>query len=84
MKKHFNIAFLLSLLFLAGCTSQGIRSDESTVSSQPKDTLYSEKAVLRIYGTQPERALRIIDSAELLDRYTCNVLHRLGFRWSST
>ena len=70
MKNNFIIAFMLVLLVLAGCTGKGNHSDESTVSLQPKDTLYTEKAALKIYGTQPERALRIIDSAVLLGNLT--------------
>lgn len=70
MKKNFSIVFILSLLVLAGCTGQGIRSGESKGGSQPKDTLYTAKTVMSIYALQPERALQIIDSAELLGNLT--------------
>ena len=70
MKNNFIIAFILALLVLAGCTGKGIRSGESMGGSQPSDTIYTEKAAMNIYGTQPERALQIIDSAELLGNLT--------------
>ena len=38
--------------------------------SQSADTLYTEKAAMVIYGRQPERALKIIDSAEVLGNIT--------------
>ena len=70
MKNNFLLAFMLVLLVLAGCTGKGNHSDESIGSSQPKDTLYTAKTVMSIYALQPERALQIIDSAELLGNLT--------------
>ena len=70
MKNNFILAFMLVLLVLAGCTGKGIRSGESIGGSQPKDTLYTAKTVMSIYALQPERALQIIDSAELLGNLT--------------
>lgn len=70
MKNNSIIVFILTLLVLFGCTGKGIRSGESKGSSQPTDTIYTEKAAMNIYGTQPERALQIIDSAELLGNLT--------------
>lgn len=74
MKNIFIIVCMLALLFHAGCTDNGIHSDErmgkKLEASQPSDTLYIERAAMRIYATQPERALQIIDSAELLGNIT--------------
>ena len=70
MKNSFIILFLLVLLVLSGCTGEGNRSGEGMGGSQSSDTLYTEKAAMDIYGTQPERALQIIDSAELLGNLT--------------
>ena len=70
MKKYSIITFILCLLVLVGCTGQGFRSGEGVGGSQPSDTLYTENAAMDIYGTQPERALQIIDSAELLGNLT--------------
>lgn len=70
MKNNSIIVFILPLLVLFGCTGKGIRSSESMGSSQPSDTIYTEKAALSIYATQPERALQIIDSAEIVGNLT--------------
>lgn len=70
MKSNSIIVFMLALLVLAGCMGKGNHSDESIGSSQPKDTLYTAKTVMSIYALQPERALQIIDSAELLGNLT--------------
>lgn len=70
MKNNSIIIFILTLLVLFGCTGKGIRSGESMGSSQPSDTIYTEKAALNIYATQPERALQIIDSAEIVGNLT--------------
>ena len=70
MKNNSIIVFILTLLVLFGCTGKGIRSSESMGSSQPSDTIYTEKAALSIYATQPERALQIIDSAEIVGNLT--------------
>lgn len=43
MKNNFIIAFMLALLVLTGCTGKGNRSG----SSQPSDTLYTEKAAMK-------------------------------------
>lgn len=70
MKNNSIIIFILPLLVLAGCTGKGNHSDKKSMISQPTDTIYTEKAAMKIYGTQPERALRIIDSAVLLGNLT--------------
>lgn len=68
MKNSFIIIVLLALL--ACCTSKEQNLGRKSEESQPSDTLYTEKAAMGIYGTQPERALQIIDSAELLGNLT--------------
>ena len=74
MKNCFIILGFWALLVYAGCTGNGRPSDgsmgEKPRVTQPSDTLYSEKAALSIYGTQPKRALQIIDTAELLGNLT--------------
>ena len=50
-----------AILALAGCAGGGKRPLEHIPS--PSDTLYTDRAALHIYGTQPERALAILDSA---------------------
>ena len=70
MKSNSIIVFMLALLVLVGCTGQCIRSGEGLGVSKPSDTLYTEKAAMSVYALQPERALQIIDSAELLGNLT--------------
>lgn len=70
MKSNSIIVFMLTLLSLAGCIGKGNHSDKKSMTSRPSDTLYTEKAVMNIYGTQPERALQMIDSAKLLGNLT--------------
>lgn len=70
MKNNSIIVFILTLLVLFGCTGKGNHSDENIGSSQLKDTIYTEKAAMRIYALQPERALQIIDSAEIVGNLT--------------
>ena len=47
---------------MVGCTGNGGTQQEE----QPQDTVYTQKAAMAIYGYQPERALRIIDSAVIV------------------
>ncbi len=73
-----NFSFIIIIFVLAfihvGCSRNGKTTEgsmgEKTRVSQSSDTLYTEKAALSIYGTQPERALQIIDTAELLGNLT--------------
>ena len=52
--------FLLLAMALAACTGGGNHVDSRDL--QPDDTVYTEKAVLEIYGHDPQRALTLIDS----------------------
>ena len=69
---HYILSIVLTVLML-GCTSNGNRSDEGKgedYAPQPSDTLYTEYAAMHAYATQPERALLIIDSAEIVGNLT--------------
>lgn len=74
MKNWFIIFCFYALFIHAGCSHHGTPSneslDEKTSVSQSSDTLYTKAAVLNIYATQPERAMQIIDTAELLGNMT--------------
>lgn len=74
MKNRFIIFCFYALFIHAGCSHHGTPSneslDEKTSVSQSSDTLYTKAAVLNIYATQPERAMQIIDTAELLGNMT--------------
>ena len=45
--------------------------DKHTENSQalPTDTAYTQQAAMAVYGYQPERALRIIDSAVIVGNF---------------
>ena len=73
MKNILIIVYILVVLAFAGCSDNGILSDENREVvhvSQPTDTLYTEKAVMDIYAFYPKRALLIIDSAEIVGNLT--------------
>ena len=64
------IIFLVLTVLMMGCTDS---SDESGAKNRPmqvSDTVYTEQAALDVYATQPERALQIIDSAEMVGNLT--------------
>ena len=49
-----------------GCTGTD-KGQQTTVAGQlPKDTVYTKKAAMSIYGYQPLRALQIVDSAVIV------------------
>lgn len=61
------LLFLLGVLLsvaMAACSDGGSRGNERV--AQPTDTVYTEKAVLNIYGSDPQRALTMIDSSLLV------------------
>ena len=53
---------------MAGCTRRGSLPEEGGggENSQPGDTLYTAEKALMVYDYQPERALRILDSAVIV------------------
>ena len=51
---------------MTGCTGNTVLMREP----QPSDSLYTEKAAMKIYDYNPERALLIIDSAEIVGNVT--------------
>ena len=60
---------------LSACT--GSSKSAPAHIPQPSDTLYTERAALLIYGTDPQRALTIIDSAVIvgnIDAFTADYL----------
>ena len=67
MKNTFAIICMLALLAFVGCTGGGTKNKHVP---RPSDTLYTEKAAMDTYATLPERALQIIDSAEMVGNLT--------------
>ena len=69
-----NILFS-AILVLGGCAKDGKRPSKHI--PQASDTLYTARAAMLTYGTDPERALTIIDSALIVgnvDAYTADFL----------
>ena len=63
--RNYIISIVLTILML-GCTGS---SDESRAKDRPtqaSDTVYTEQAIMEAYASNPERALLIIDSAEMV------------------
>ena len=73
MKNLLIIAVLSFALAFVGCTSGGTSDTSSSRVAQPSDTLYTEEAAMEAFATDPDRALLIIDSAEIVGNLTkCN------------
>ena len=67
------ILFTVLTILMISCTDIGTFPNEGEGKShvsQPSDTLYTEQAAMDVYATQPERALQIIDSAEMVGNLT--------------
>lgn len=63
------IICLSAMLALVGCTGRGTLSDigiGEVNNSQPSDTLYTKEAAIKVFASDPNRALLIIDSAEIV------------------
>lgn len=54
----------------AGCTKTDKSKQTTARDRQPKDTVYTIKAAMSIYGYLPERALQIVDSALIVGNMT--------------
>ena len=61
MKVSSCISILCAILVLGGCAKDGKRPSEHI--PQASDTLYTAQTAMLTYGTDPERALTLIDSA---------------------
>ena len=62
------ILYTIVAVVMVGCTEKA--PSLSGRSWGEADTLYTEKTAMDVYGTQPERALVIIDSAEIVGNLT--------------
>ena len=69
MKNRWLLALLFTIL-LAGCTGSVDEGKTKGRPAQTTDTFSIEQAVMDAYATQPERALLIIDSAEMVGNLT--------------
>ena len=60
--RQFIYLMMIVAAVTAGCTKTDKGQQTTTRDRQPKDTVYTIKAAMGIYGYQPERALQIVDS----------------------
>jgi len=54
---------MATVIMMAGCTGNGAAPK---TTAQPKDTNYTDRKALLVYDYEPERALRILDSAVIV------------------
>ena len=71
MKKGTYLILYIAMTVLLGCTASGSgRSATQDAGhrrvTHPIDSLYTEQKAMAVYAYQPERALQIIDSAEMV------------------
>jgi AraC-like DNA-binding protein len=73
---------------MLGCTGSGTHSDEGRGvgrTPQPSDTLYTMEAAMEAFALDPERALLIIDSAEIvgnLSDFGADLLRAKVYSWT--
>ena len=79
MRHHVSrniIVVLAHLLMVVGCTGKGSLPFGDGVGRdrvpQASDSLYTEEAAKAVYDYEPERAMVIIDSAEIVGNLTCS------------
>lgn len=66
---NYIISIVLTVLML-GCTASSDKGKPKAHAPQPSDTVYTEQAIMETYANHPERALLIIDSAEIVGNLT--------------
>ena len=65
MQRAIYLILYITLAVLIGCTSSGGGTAKQR-EPKPTDTLYTRQKAMEVYAYQPERALLIIDSAEVM------------------
>lgn len=68
MRKLSYVLLILLGVLATGCT----KMDAPKWAPQPHDTLYTARAAMRVYDYNPDRALVIIDSAEIVGNLSHN------------
>ena len=85
--RRYIVILVLAALML-GCTGTGTHSDEGRGvgrTPQPSDTLYTMEAAMEAFALDPERALLIIDSAEIvgnLSDFGADLLRAKVYSWT--
>ena len=69
MRKFIYLMMIVAAV-TTGCTKTDKSQQTTARDRQPKDTVYTIKAAMGIYGYQPERALQIVDSALIVGNMT--------------
>ena len=62
MKKALYLIFYVAILVTVSCTDKG----STKHVPQTSDSLYTEERAMEIYAKEPQRAMRIIDSAQMV------------------
>lgn len=61
---------MVLVVLMLGCAGGSDKDKAKDYPVQASDTVYTEQAAMETYGLQPERALLIIDSAEIVGNLT--------------
>ena len=65
-RKRYILYIVIAANLILGCTGVGGTKHEP----QASDTLYTEEAAMDVYAEHPERAIQILDSAEIVGNLT--------------
>ena len=79
------ISFFVLAFMLLGCTGGGSSDSGGGRVAQPSDTLYTQEAAMEAYAFDPDRALLIIDSAEIVGNMSAvdaDVLRAKVYSWT--
>jgi len=87
MKNLIIIVGLLVVLAFSACTGSNTLRDEGRGDrvAQPSDTLYTKETAMDAFALDPERALLIIDSAEIvgnLSDFGADILRAKVYSWT--
>ena len=70
MRRHFGLLLLLTGFAAVALLSCSHGTSDSKVVPASSDSIYTEKNIMRTYGSNPQRALVMIDSALLVGNVT--------------
>ena len=79
------ISFFVLAFMLLGCTGGGSSDSGGGRVAQPSDTFYTQEAAMEAYAFDPDRALLIIDSAEIVGNMSAvdaDVLRAKVYSWT--
>lgn len=85
MKASLNIILSILVIMLSGCTGGGSSDKGSGHLALPSDSLYTQETAMEAYAFDPDRALLIIDSAEIVGNMSAvdaDVLRAKVYSWT--